>query len=214
MWLFTFVLWFFILHYLISLDCDFIHVGCLNSYFLLLLLLILITHDICNLLLRNLQELFSLQSCLELNVCLLHWSCRLRLILVLSVSLCSVQEHSNCSQTHQDVLNVMIILMLIKNLLSQRNLLLNEIFFILPIRIVIIPVYRCASHWNILSLSIGRSDLKTCINHLKTLFSAFLLFLDSSFFPSDHPLLVFFGHVFLICNALVELIPNIIFCTI
>lgn len=105
----------------------------------------------------------------------------------------------------------MVVLMLCKNLLTKWNLLLYQLFLVLSIGVIVIPVHRGAAHPDVLSCPVVLSDLEVGFDHLQPLFPQFLLFLYLSLFSSDHALLVFLCHVLFIGDAFVKFIPNVFF---
>lgn len=108
----------------------------------------------------------------------------------------------------------MVVLMLCKNLLTKWNLLLYQVFLILSISVIVIPIDRSATHLNVLSCPVVLSDLEVGFNHFQSLFPQFLPFLYLSLFSSDHALLVFLCHVFFIGDAFVKFVPNIFFAAL
>lgn len=97
--------------------------------------------------------------------------------------------------------------MLRHNLLSQLNLFVYKSLLVLPVREVVVPVHRSRPHFDVISLAIGLPDFERVYDSLNSFLSQLLFSSDSFSLASDHSLLVFLGHVFLVCNGLVQLIP-------
>ena len=179
-------------------------------------------HHVLDLSLCYLQELFSLKSCLDLYLgC--NWVLILRTnwldsrsgfrILLISTLGC-IQKHSDSCKSHKYILNILVVLMLSHQLLSQLQLLLKESLLILSIGVVVVSVNRSTSKSYRFTGAILWSNFQIVADSLES-FSSYLhfLFLSSSL-PSNHSLLIFLGQVFFIGDALVEFIPLVVLATL
>lgn len=108
----------------------------------------------------------------------------------------------------------MVVLVLCKNLLTKWNLLLYQVFLVLPIGVIVIPIDRSAAHPDVLSCPVILPDLEVGFDHLQSLFPQFLPFLYLPLFSSDHALLVFLCHVLFIGDAFVKFVPNVFFAAL
>jgi hypothetical protein len=92
--------------------------------------------------------------------------------------------------------------------------LLYQVFLVLSISVIVIPIDRSAAHPDVLSCPVVLSDPEVGFDHLQSLFPQFLLFLYLSLFSSDHALLVFLCHVLFIGDAFVKFVPNVFFAAL
>ena len=91
---------------------------------------------------------------------------------------------------------------------------LYQVFLVLPIGVIVIPIDRSAAHLDVLSCPVILSDLEVGFDHLQSLFPQFLPFLYLPLFSSDHALLVFLCHVLFIGDAFVKFVPNVFFAAL
>lgn len=172
-----------------------------------------LAHDRSDLLLGRLEELLSLQSSLELGtsgtrLCL--YSYRLRPLLSLnswnSLSALSarltrggrVEKQPDSGEAHEDILDVLIVLMLSHDLLAQVHLLLEESLLVVSIRVVVVPVDGSAPHFDAFSFAVSLADLEGVLDRFQSLFPELLASSDSSSLSANHALLVLLGHVFFV----------------
>lgn len=97
--------------------------------------------------------------------------------------------------------------MLSHDLLSQLDLLVYKSLFVLPVGIVMISVHGCRPHFDIVSFSVSFTNFERVHDSIDSFLSQFLLSPNSASLTPDHPLLIFFSHVFFVCDRLVQFVP-------
>ena len=113
---------------------------------------------------------------------------------------CRVEKHPDSRQTHEYVLDVLVVLVLRNNLLPKIHLLFNKPLLILSIRVVMVPVNGCASELDACPLTVGLPYLQGVHDRFNPFFPQLLFSSYSPSLPADHSLLIFLSHVFFVCD--------------
>lgn len=91
------------------------------------------------------------------------------------------------------------------------HLLLHQLLLVLPVSVVMVPINTSGSHFSACASSECSPNFEGIRHFTHSSPSELLLFLQSALFTSYEALLISFGHVFLVGDTLIKLIPLLVF---
>jgi hypothetical protein len=147
--------------------------------------LIVLLHHVLNLALSHLQELFRLESCLDLVHRLLLHSCGLKSSSFVLIAARLVQEVTHSCQTLQNVLDVGVVLLLDNYLVLEFGGLLDEQVLVLVITIFIVSIHTRRLELLAVLSSLVFPDSERVVDELLSIFPELLLLPQSSLLRSD-----------------------------